>query len=35
MKLKPFELNPTFGIKLVLTALCVAVGAIAVVYLFR
>jgi len=35
MKSKPFELEPTLGIKIVLAALCVAVGAITVFYLFR
>jgi len=35
MKAKPFELNPTLGIKIVLTAFCVIVGAITVFYLFR
>ena len=35
MKTKPFELKPTLGIKIGLTALCVVAGAIAVFYLFR
>ena len=35
MKEKPFELKPSLGIKIVLTALCVVVGVIAVHSLFR
>jgi len=35
MKEKPFELKPTLGIKIVLTALCVVVGVIAACYLFQ
>ncbi len=35
MKEKPFELKPTLGIKIVLTALCVVVGVIAAYYLFQ
>jgi hypothetical protein len=35
MKAKPFELKPTLGIKIVLTALCVCVGLITAFYLFR
>lgn len=35
MKEKPFELKPLFGIKAVLTVLCVLTGAIVAQYLFR
>jgi hypothetical protein len=35
MKSKAFELKPTLGIKIVLTALCVVVGSIMVFFLFR
>jgi hypothetical protein len=35
MKEKPFELKPTLGIKIALTALCVVVGVIAAFCLFQ
>jgi len=34
MNEKPFELKPTLGIKIVLTALCVMIGAVVVLYFF-
>ena len=34
MKANPFELTPTLGIRIVLTALCGVVGVIAAYYLF-
>jgi len=35
MKVKPFEQQPTIGIKVVLTMFCVVVGTISAFYLFR
>ena len=35
MKEKPFDVRPTLGVKIVLTILCIIVGAIIAVYLLR